>query len=63
MVVGDIYREHFSGKTFDCVEQYNAEVLALTNCVEDELHEEERYWHLNPKELCKRYNITIKEGA
>ena len=61
MSVADLFADYFSGKQYDTIEEYNADVIRFCAGLEDELGSTERFYLRNVEEVCKENGIEIKE--
>lgn len=62
MQLFDLYKHHFGHKTFDSVEDYNAEVLRYTSALSEELGNIYKYVVNSPSDVIDELNVTILYG-
>lgn len=55
-----LYKEILDGREFSSVEEYNAEILRASNCLEEELGETERSLLAPDKRILEDLGVTIK---
>jgi len=56
----DLYKDELDGSTFECVEDYNAEVMRITTELEEELGKTERMLLNRDADVLDDLDITIK---
>lgn len=54
------FTEHFDGMEFDSIEEYNGEVLRLSNDIEEELGRAERWALSGDEDVLRQLGVTIK---
>lgn len=56
MSVADMFEEYMDGNEYDCIEEYNADILRCSNSLIEDVGREERYYLEHPENL----NVKIK---
>lgn len=57
----DLFIEHFDGREFNSIEEYNAEVMRFSNDVGEDLGKAERWALVADEEVLDQLGVTIKE--
>ena len=53
--------DYFDGREFDSIEEYNGEVLRLSNDIEEELGKAERWALSGDRDVLNQLGVTIKD--
>ena len=56
----DKFIDYFDGREFDSIEEYNGEVLRLSNDIEEELGKAERWALSGDRDVLIQLGVTIK---
>ena len=60
--IDKLFAKHFVNKEYDCIEEYNAEVLRYANEVRAEVKRVERGFLKHPDDTAKLLGIKVVEG-